>query len=90
MELSERIIQTLEKEGFSSVYEVSDAANLVHPERNTAAAVAIVVTDGSIMYSINGNSKTLGLGDRLDISRQTTYSATVGLAGCNYVVGENS
>lgn len=88
MELSERIIQTLENEGFTSVYEVSEVIGTVHKERISAGTMSIVVTDGSIEYAFAGNAGTLRTGNRLDIPACIPYYITAGPAGCNYVVGE--
>ncbi len=88
MELSERCIQTLEKEGFPYVYEWSDKSGTVYPEHSHTDKVTIFVTEGSIELTINGQAHLLKAGDRFDIPLQAPYSALVGPQGCQYVIGE--
>lgn len=88
MELSERCIQALEKEGFPYVYEWSDKSGAVYPEHTHQDKVTMFVTEGSIELTINGQSHSLKAGDRFNIPPQTPHSAIVGPNGCQYVVGE--
>lgn len=88
MELSERCIQTLEKEGFASVYEWSDGPGVVYAEHQHEGAVTIFVTEGALTLKINAESKDLRAGDRFDITARTPHSAVAGPEGCQYVVGE--
>lgn len=88
MELSERCIKTLEKEGFASVYEWSDGPGVVYGEHQHEGAVTIFVTEGALSLTISGETKELRAGDRFDIPALTPHSALVGPDGCQYVVGE--
>lgn len=88
MELSERCIQTLEKEGFISVYECSDAPSLVYAEHQHDEKVALIVTEGTLLVKMSGQTKELLPGDRIDIPAHTLHSGVVGPQGCQYVVGE--
>ena len=88
MELSERIIATLEAAGFPSVFELSDPADTVSPDQLHSWAITLVVTDGFLEVKVAGNTRTLKTGDRIDIKAQTPYSVVTGAQGCNYVVGE--
>ncbi len=88
MELSERCIQILEKEGFPFVYEWSDKAGTVYKEHSHQDKVVIFITEGSIDFTIDGQIKTLKAGDRLNIPPHSPHSAVVGPSGCQYVVGE--
>lgn len=88
MELSERCIQTLEKEGFTSVYEWTDAPGIVYTEHIHQGPVTIFVTEGDVVLKIGNETKGLRAGDRLDVPVQTPHSAVVGPHGCQYVVGE--
>jgi quercetin dioxygenase-like cupin family protein len=90
MELSERYIQTLEKEGFDTVYEWQDAPGAVHAEHSHPEAHTIMVTDGEITFKINGETKTLTPGRRLDIAANQTHSAIAGPVGAIYIVGEKA
>ncbi len=88
MELSERCIQTLEKEGFPYVYEWSDKPGTVYQEHSHQDKVTIFLIEGSIELTINGKTQILKAGDRFNIPPLTPHSAVVGTSGCQYVVGE--
>jgi quercetin dioxygenase-like cupin family protein len=88
MELSERCIQTLEKEGFLHVYEWQDKPGTVYPEHSHQDRVTIFITEGSIDFTILGVTHLLRTGDRFDVPPGAPHSAVVGLQGCQYVVGE--
>ena len=88
MELSERCIQTLEKEGFPSVYEVQDAPDSIYPEHTHEGKVTVFLTEGSITFTIGEEVTILTPGDRLNIPRDTPYSGVVGSQGSQIVVGE--
>lgn len=88
MELSERCIQALEKEGWPHVYEWSDAAGTEYPEHSHQDKVAIFITEGSLSVHINGETKELQAGDRLDIPPNVAHSVMVGPQGCQFVIGE--
>ncbi len=88
MELSERCIQTLEKEGFARVYEESYPAGQALPERSFETKVSIFVTEGTYTITVKDKTQVLQAGDRLNIPPNTPYSAVVGLAGCQLVMGE--
>lgn len=88
MELSERCIQLLEKEGFSAVYEEQQSAGLVFELLNGAGLLSVIVTEGSLMVSLNDKTKELLPGDRFDVPLHSPQSVTAGPAGCQYVIGE--
>ena len=88
MELSERYIQTLEKEGFTTVYEQQDPAGTVITERSHSGIVCVIVTDGSITYDLNGEKKEIVAGGRVNIPANAPYSAVVGPTGWIGIIGE--
>lgn len=88
MELSERCIQTLEKEGFPFVYEWKDEPGTVYPEHKHQDKVTIFVTEGSLELTIKGEKHLLRAGDCFNIPPNTGHSGIVGPQGCQYVVGE--
>ncbi|MBY0309678.1 hypothetical protein K2Q16_00840 [Patescibacteria group bacterium] len=90
MELSERCIQTLENEGFSSVYEESrsPAEQFILPL--SEKPITVMVTEGSLLIQEGNETKELLPGDRHDGVSPVPYPATAGPAGCQYVVGEMS
>jgi len=88
MELSERYIQTLEKEGFASVYEWQDPAGTVYEEHSHQGTVALLVTDGSITFAIAGEKREFAAGQRFDVPVGVPHSAIVGPKGWIVIVGE--
>ncbi len=89
MELSERIIATLEKEGFTDIEEITALPNAVRPEITNDLACVIYVTDGSLTLAIQGVTHELFSGQRYNISVHVPYSITAGLSGCNYILGQH-
>jgi hypothetical protein len=88
MELSERCIQTLEKEGFTNVYETQDAPLAIYEEHQHQGKVTVFVAEGSFEIKVGAQSKNLMAGDRFNIPPATPYSAVVGPYGCQLVIGE--
>lgn len=88
MELSERCIKTLEKEGFTYVYEHQDAPGAIYEELKHEDKVSLFVTEGSFEITISKQVKNLIAGDRFDIAPGVPYSAVVGTSGCQLVIGE--
>ncbi len=88
MELSERFIQKLEKEGFTSVYEWTDPARTEYPEHAHEGKVSLCITDGSITIDFEGIVKELKAGDRFDVPIGKLHTATVGPRGWIVIVGE--
>ena len=88
MELSERCIQILEKEGFPFVYETQDAPGAIYEEHAHEGKVALFVTEGAFEITFLGLTKSLTSGERVDIPKETPYSALVGPQGCQLVIGE--
>jgi quercetin dioxygenase-like cupin family protein len=88
MELSERCIATLEKEGFEHIYEWQDTAGTIYSEHSHAGKVTLFITDGSIELTIYKQIHVLKTGDRFDVSPHTSHSAIIGPNGVQFVVGE--
>jgi len=88
MELSERFIQTLEREGFAHVYEWQDPAGSVYQEHAHAGKVTIWVTDGSITFTLPDGEKEVLAGERFDIPVGIPHAAVVGPEGWIVIVGE--
>lgn len=89
MELSERIIATLEKEGFTDIEEITALPNAVSPEITPDSAYVVYVTDGSLKMAIKGVTHELLPGQRYNISVHVPYSITAGPSGCNYILSQH-
>lgn len=88
MELSERYIAQLEKDGFSYIYEWQDEAGTVYPEHSHRGKVTICLTDGSITITLAGISSKLVAPTVFEIPVGVPHSAIVGPQGVIYIVGE--
>jgi len=88
MELSERYIQTLEKEGFADVFEWQDAAGTAYAEHTHVGKVTYMVTDGTITFTLAGVDKLMKAGDRFDVPAGVPHSMLVGPHGWIGIVGE--
>lgn len=88
MELSERAIQTFEKEGFTNVYEHQDPAGTIYPEHSHQGKVSLFVTDGSITFDFNGEKKEIIAPRRFDVPVGVSNSAVVGPQGWIVIIGE--
>lgn len=87
MELSERLIQTLEAEGYE-VYEWQDEPNTSYPEQANETDVTFAVTDGTMVFNFSGAMKEIKPKERLDIKAGITYSILVGAEGVIYIRGD--
>jgi len=94
MELSERCIAQLEKEGFEHIYEWQDTPGTVYEEHSHEGKVTLFVTEGSIELTLGSADSperttiTLRTGDRFDVPPRSPHSALVGPQGVQFVVGE--
>lgn len=88
MELSELCIKTLENEGFSTVYEESRAPGSAFELVNEAASMSIFVSEGTLLVSLDNETKELLPGDRSDVPPGVSQPCIAGPTGCQYVVGE--
>ncbi|MCA9360947.1 hypothetical protein KC845_00150 [Candidatus Kaiserbacteria bacterium] len=88
MELSERYIKTLEKEGFINIYEWQDVSGTEYPLHSHQDKVTIFLTDGSVTFDFSGVKKELVAPIRFDVPPNTPHSAVVGPQGAIFIVGE--
>ncbi len=89
MEFSERGIQTLEKEGFSSVSELVGSPDVVQSFPEALSPVALLVTDGMLTVVYGSTTRHLQVGDRLDIPSSVPYVISAGPTGYQLIFGEN-
>ena len=89
MELSERCIAQLEQEGFVHIYEWQEESGSLFNDRVHTMPTALYITEGSVDITLQGITKTLSTGERLDIPPGIPYSTVAGPNGCQYVAGEH-
>jgi len=90
MELSERWIDTFEREGFTNVYEWSDPAGTTYDTHAHEGKVSLFVTDGSIVFTFAGVTREIKAGERFDAPVNKEHSAVVGENGWIVIVGEET
>ena len=88
MELSERHIMQLEKEGFDTVYEVFDEPNVCYATHAHPEAHKIIVTEGSMDIQMDGKVHSVKTGDAITIPKNQIHEVRIGPEGCKYVIGE--
>lgn len=88
MELSERAIQTLEKEGCTSVYEEDWEPQAQATLRTAAAPLHVIVTEGVLTTELHGITATYQAGDRWSLAPNQVTIINAGAQGCRVVIGE--
>lgn len=88
MELSERYIKTLEKEGFSSVEEIQEKPHTKYIDCLHQSKVSFCLTDGSVTLTLPTETRELTAPVRFDIPAHTPYSYQTGAHGAIYIFGE--
>ena len=78
----------LTDEGYTNIYVMEDGSNVHYSDHTHATNTAHAILSGEMILRIRGIEKTLHVGDRFDIPANTEHSATMGMEGCRYVVGE--
>ena len=82
------LAKQLEKEGFGRTYIWRDAPNVFYPEHTHAAETAHVILQGEMALTIDGQTRTYGIGERCNVPAGTSHSARMGPDGCRYLIGE--
>ncbi len=84
---NEYLKKVLKTEGFSVVYEWTDAPNKIYENHKHQGKVSFYVLRGSVTFSGDINI-TVNSGERFDVPVGVVHSAVVGNEGCEWVVGE--
>lgn len=88
MELSERIIQALENEGYTDIQERSVVAGRTIDEPASSHEIIIIFTDGTGQVMYEGETTYFAPGDRITIPADTPYQVTADTTDCHYILGE--
>lgn len=81
-------IELLKKEGFAEVYVHEDAPGASYPEHTHAGLTTLVILEGEMKLTMDGETRTYGEGDRADVPAGKRHSAIIGPQGCKYAIGE--
>ena len=80
--------ERLRKEGYESIRELSDPANIEFPEHDHAGDHVLVVIKGSIEIAAEGKKILFKAGETFYSPAKIPHSAKIGPEGCEYIVGE--
>ena len=78
----------LQSEGYVDVHEYEDDADEFLPDHNHPGDQLLIVVRGSIAITMDGETRTLNVGDEIFFPAKRMHSAKVGPEGCLYIVGE--
>ena len=79
-----------EKEGWPHIYEWQAVPGTVYEEHSHEGKVVLLITEGSIDFTIFGIATTYKAGDRINIPPHTPRFAIVGPQGVQFVVGKET
>lgn len=82
--------ELLRAEGFTHTYVWEDGPRAHYADHTHAQDSAHVVLAGQMTLQMGGKSSTYYVGDRVDVPAGAVHSATMGPAGCRYLIGERS
>jgi quercetin dioxygenase-like cupin family protein len=77
----------LKKEGFTHIYEWTDAPHTTYPEHAHKGKVSLFVMRGEVTF-LGGIEHTVREGERFDVPVGAAHTALVGLEGWDVIVGE--
>jgi quercetin dioxygenase-like cupin family protein len=84
----QEIIDRLKGEGYDNVYEWNAKPNEIDDDHEHPFDTRLVVLEGAIVVTMEGQSFAMISGGESDIPRSTAHSAKAGAKGCKYIVAE--
>lgn len=84
----EQLVKKIEQEGFKEVFVWEDGPLARYPEHAHETFTTHVILRGEMTIEAEGEEKTYGVGDRIDIPIGSKHSATMGPDGCRYIIGQ--
>ena len=78
----------LAKDGYIKVHKQHDGAGVHYPPHTHETKTAHVIIEGEMTLISDAKSEVYHPGDRIDVPASTFHEATMGPAGCVYLVGE--
>lgn len=80
--------QQLLDEGFLRVYAWQDGPGAFYDDHTHPFLSAHIILDGEMTLVVDAKTHPLRIGDRFDVPANTVHNATMGEAGCRYMIGE--
>jgi quercetin dioxygenase-like cupin family protein len=84
----QKLEDQLRADGFTEVYVWQDQANAHYPDHTHASLTTHIILEGEMTLTVNGKTQTYRAGDRCDVAAGAVHSASMGPAGCRYLIGE--
>jgi quercetin dioxygenase-like cupin family protein len=84
----ESIKQRMLREGYSTIIEYNDPPHEFFPEHSHPGEQLLVVLEGSIEVTMNGEVSILKSGDEIIFPAKMSHSVKIGSEGCLYLDGE--
>ena len=78
----------LRGEGFKHTYVWEDGPHATYPDHTHATETAHVILDGEMTLTVEGQSATYRIGERVDVPAGEVHAARMGPQGCRYLIGE--
>ena len=83
-----RLEAQLHSEGFLHTYVWQDGPSARYSDHTHAVETAHIILEGEMTLTMGGRSTTYRAGQRCDVPAGAVHSASMGPAGCRYVIGE--
>jgi mannose-6-phosphate isomerase-like protein (cupin superfamily) len=87
MELAQ-LEDQLHGEGVHHTYVWQDGPHASYPDHTHAVETAHIILEGEMTLTRAGKSTTVRVGERCDVPAGVIHSASMGPAGCRYLIGE--
>ncbi|HVB33256.1 MAG TPA: cupin domain-containing protein [Patescibacteria group bacterium] len=78
----------LHQEGFGHTYVWEDGPHASYPNHTHLSETAHIILSGEMTLTMNGQSSTYRIGERVDVPAGEVHSARMGPEGCRYLIGE--
>ncbi len=88
MKSIESLKKKLSSEGYKDVYVWEDTPNTNYDTHFHRTDTKIIILDGEMILTLNGETKKLKVGDEVEIEKNEKHSAKIGKKRCKYLVGE--
>jgi quercetin dioxygenase-like cupin family protein len=78
----------LHREGFRHTYVWEDGPDRRYSDHTHPVETAHIILEGEMTLTMDGRNTTYGAGERCDVPAGTVHAASMGPAGCRYLIGE--
>lgn len=79
--------QKLKEEKFDELWVQTDPPGRLYEAHSHPVDTAHVVLEGSMTVWVGEKDHVVKVGERLDVAKQVTHTATIGPEGCKFLIG---